>query len=82
MKFLFVSLLILVIAGCVGPELTRLEMDAIECSTKTSDYCDDVRQQVVRQQQKRERRNPCPFGGVPVMRNGQQIGCHDLSRPW
>lgn len=80
MRVLACLLIIFILAGCAEHELTRLEKDLMECSTKATDYCDDVRGQVRKRDAMRRERNPCRFGGVPVMIRGEQVGCMELNR--
>ena len=72
-------LVLLVLASCAAPDMTRLERDLLECSTKATDYCEDVRRQIRKRDSIKKTRNPCPFGGVPVILRGDQVGCTDLS---
>lgn len=72
-------LVLLVLASCAAPDMTRLERDLLECSTKATDYCDDVRRQVRNRESIKRKRNPCPFGDVPVFSRGDQVGCTDPS---
>ena len=61
------------------PELTRFEKDLLDCSTKATDFCDDIRRQARRKESLGRKRNPCPFGGVPVIMRGEQVGCMELN---
>ena len=70
-----ILLIIFILAGCAEHELTRLEKDLLECSTKATDYCKDVRNQARKREARDRQRNTCPFGGVPVIMRGSQVGC-------